>query len=181
MARNTIILTGERGVGKTTVCQKLIAVAQSKGYVCSGILTVSQPDDERDVIDVRSGETRRLTVGPDVEDVVIQGRFRFDPETLTWGNEALSQSRDSQLLVVDELGPLEIERGGGWYRTFYALQRNDYALAIVVVRPELVIPAQLRLPTGATTVLTVTPDDREDFPFILIEILENEIRQTQNN
>ena len=181
MARNAIILTGERGVGKTTVCQKAVAVAQSKKYVCNGILTLRQPDEERDVVDVCSGDKRRLTVGADAEPVVIQGRFRFDPDTLAWGNKVLSQSHGCQLFVVDELGPLEIERGGGWYKAFYTLQRNDYALAVAVVRPELVIPAQLRLPSGAATVLTVTPDDRDDLPFVLIDILESEIGRSRNS
>jgi nucleoside-triphosphatase THEP1 len=180
MARNVIILTGERGVGKTTVCQKAVAIAQSKDYVCHGILTLSQPGGERDVADVCSGDKKRLTVGPDAEQVVIQGRFRFDPETLAWGNKVLSKAHDCELFVVDELGPLEIERGGGWYKAFYTLQRNDYALAVAVVRPELVIPAQLRLPSGAATVLAVTPADRDDLPFILVEILESEIERTRN-
>jgi nucleoside-triphosphatase THEP1 len=181
MARNVIILTGVRGVGKTTICQKAVAAAQSRGYVCSGILTLRQPDGERDVIDVYSGDERRLTIGPDTEPAVIQGRFRFDPETLTWGNKILTRPCDCHLLVVDELGPLEIERGGGWYRAFYALKRSDYTLAVVVVRPELVVPAQLRLPTGATSVLTTTPANRDDLPFTLIEILESEIGQTPNS
>ena len=176
MAKNAIIITGERGVGKTTVCQKAVAVAQSEDYVCNGLLTLNQPDGERDVVDVCSGDKRRLTVGPDTEPAVLQGRFRFDPETMAWGNQVLARSHDCQLLVVDELGPLEIERGGGWYKAFYALQRGDYALAVAVVRPELVIPAQLRLPSGAATVLNVTPDDRDDFPSVLIEILEGEIK-----
>ena len=67
MAKNAIIITGERGVGKTTICQKAVAVAQSKDYVCNGILTLNQPDGERDVVDVHSGDKKRLTVGPDTE------------------------------------------------------------------------------------------------------------------
>ena len=181
MARNVVILTGERGVGKTTVCQKAVAVAQSKGYSCSGILTLNKPNGERDVIDVHSGDERRLTVGPDTEQAVIQGRFRFDPETLVWGNKVLTKVRDCRLLVVDELGPLEIEQGGGWYRAFYALQRSDYTLAVVVVRPELIIPAQLRLPTGAASVLTATAANRDDLPFVLIEILESEMGQARDS
>jgi nucleoside-triphosphatase THEP1 len=128
MDKNTIILTGERGVGKTTVCQKTVTEAQSRGYTCRGILTLSQPDGDRDVVDVYNGDTRRLTIGPDAEPAVIQGHFRFDPETLAWGNNILSRSHGCQLFVVDELGPLEIERGGGWYKAFYTLQRSTPAL-----------------------------------------------------
>ena len=178
MAKCTIILTGGRGIGKTTVCREAVALAQADGYTCGGILTLSQPDGELDVLDVHSGDTRRLTVGPNEENVVIQGHFRFDPETLAWGNEVLDSAQVFHLLVIDELGPLEIERGGGWHRAFDALHRNDHLLAVVVVRPELVAHAQLRFPVGASTVLTVTHDDRDSFPLTLLETLKRQTNQT---
>ncbi len=178
MARCTIILTGERGIGKTTVCREIVSLAQAEGYTCGGILTLSQPDGELDVLNVHSSDTRRLTVGPDVEDVVIQGPFRFDPETLAWGNEALASTRPCHLLVIDELGPLEIERGGGWHRAFDALRRNDHVLAVVVVRPELVAHAQMRFPISASTVFTVTRDDRDSIPLTLLETLKRQTNQT---
>jgi nucleoside-triphosphatase THEP1 len=175
MATTIVILTGERDVGKSTVCRQAIALAQAKEYTCGGILTLTQPDEELDVLDVRSGDTRRLTLPPDVKPAVIQGRFRFDPETLAWGNLTLARATLCQLLVVDEVGPLEIEEGNGWVKAFDVLHRGDFALALAVVRPELVLKAQMRLPSSATTVLTMTPDDRDALPPILLEILEREI------
>ncbi len=74
--------------------------------------------------------------------------------------------------MVDELGPLEIERGGGWLKAFDALRRPDFALALVVVRPELVAQAQLKLPAGATIVLTVRPDNRDDLSGHLLGLLQ---------
>jgi len=176
MNARTIILTGERGVGKSTVCLETIALAQARKYPCGGILTLSRPDGSRDVLDVRSGDTRRLTLEPDASPAVTLGRFRFDPETLAWGNETLAHDASPcHLLVVDELGPLEIERGQGWLKAFDVLHRHSFALALVVVRPELVVQAQLSLPASATAVLTVTPDNRDDLPSVLVEILEREL------
>ncbi len=174
MATSIIVLTGERGVGKSTVCREAVALAQAKEYACGGIITVTQPDGELDVLDVGSGETRRLTRPPDAKPAIVQGRFRFDPDTMDWGNEALTHATPCQLLVVDELGPLELERQRGWRKAFDVLQRN-FALALVVVRPELVIKAQLRLPSSATTVLTVTSQDRDSLPPILLEMLERAV------
>jgi hypothetical protein len=59
MATSIIILTGERGAGKTSACREAVTLAQAKEYVCGGILTLTQPDGELDVLDVSSGETRR--------------------------------------------------------------------------------------------------------------------------
>jgi nucleoside-triphosphatase THEP1 len=175
-----VILSGERGAGKSTVCRETIALAQARGYTCGGLLTLSHPDDTLDVLDVRSGDVRRLTLGPstdsgqapDAAPSVIQGRFRFDPETLAWGNVVLARAWPCHLLVVDELGPLEIERGAGWLKAFDVLRRPDLTMALVVVRPELVARAQLGLPAGATTVLTVRPDNRDDLPVYLLGLLQ---------
>jgi len=131
MTAHTIILTGERGAGKSTVCRETIALAQAKQYTCGGVLTLSRSNGARDVLDVSSGHVRRLTVESDVGPAMIQGRFRFDPETLAWGNEALTHATPCHLLVVDELGPLEIERGGGWLKAFDVLREADFKLALV--------------------------------------------------
>jgi nucleoside-triphosphatase THEP1 len=180
MAASVVILTGERGVGKTTVCRETITLAEARDYTCGGILTLTQPDGELDVLDASSGDTHRLTLPPDAKPAIVQGRFRFAPETVGWGNMALARATPCQLLVIDELGPLEIEQGRGWTKTSDVLRRGDFALAIVVVRPELVIKAQLRLPVGAIAVLAVTPEDRDGLPSTLLDMLEREIGPPPN-
>ena len=172
MSARTVILTGERGVGKSTVCHRTVALAQAGEYACGGVLTTGRANGGRDVRDERTGTVRRLTLKHDATESVIQGRFRFNPETLAWGNDVLSRAVPCHLLVVDELGPLEIERGKGWAVAFDVLREADFALALVVVRPELLVPAQLKLPTSATTVFTVTRHNRDGMPNVLFKILE---------
>ncbi len=173
MAKRIIILSGERGAGKSIVCRKTVALAQNRGHTCGGLITLRRPDDNLDVLDVRSGSVRRLTLEPKVSPAVIQGRFRFSPETLAWGNEILTRATPCDLLVVDELGPLEIEQGWGWQRAFDVLRKSEFALALVVVRPELVAQAQLKLPKSAMAVLTVTRQNRDELPATLLETLEH--------
>jgi nucleoside-triphosphatase THEP1 len=168
-----VILTGERGVGKSTVCHKTIGLAQARQYTCGGILTLSHSDGGRDVLDVRSGDVRRLTLEPDAGEGVIQGRFHFDPAALAWGNDVLIHATPCHLLVVDELGPLEMERRRGWVKAFDVLGDTDFTLALVVVRPELLVQAQLRLPASATTVFTVTRRNRDGLPEVLLKVLES--------
>jgi nucleoside-triphosphatase THEP1 len=184
MATSIIVLSGERGVGKSTACRETVALAQAKEYACGGIITLTRPDGELDVLDVSSDDARRLTLPPGAKpaivQAIVQGRFRFDPETLDWGNAALARGTSCQLLVVDELGPLELEQGGGWTKAFEVLHRGDFTLALVAVRPELVVKAQLRLRASATTVLTVTPEDRDSLPPILLKMLERAINPPPN-
>ena len=184
MAARIVILTGERSAGKTTVCRKTITLAQAQGYICSGVLTLSDANDVRDVLDVHSGRVRRLTIEPndldtDSSAVVVQGRFRFDPKIMDWGNDVLAQVTACHLLVVDELGPLEIERGQGWQKAFDALRGNNYTLALIVVRPKLLRQAKLKLPARPTTILTVDTHNRDGLPNVLLEMLEEESRLFQ--
>jgi nucleoside-triphosphatase THEP1 len=175
MAARIVVLTGERGVGKSTVCRETVGRSRTRQHICGGIITISSSDGGRDVLDVRSGHVRRLTLESAVAPGVIQGRFRFDPETLAWGNNVLAHASGCHLLVVDELGPLEIERGEGWLSAFDVLREGDFTLALVVVRPELLVQAQLKLPDSATTVFTVTPHNRDGLPDVLLEMLEREL------
>jgi len=165
-------------VGKSTVCHKALAIAQAKGYVCGGVVTTSHPDGIRQVLDTRTGQTRRLTLGPGRSNgngAVVQGRFSFDAKTLTWGNEILARATPCDLLFVDELGPLEIERAQGWQKAFEVLLEGDYALGLIVVRPGLLEAMRSRLPAGSTTLHHVTLRNRDDLPSLLVAMLETRL------
>ena len=174
MTGRIVILTGERNVGKSTVCRETIALAQAQRHTCGGILTLKRANGALDVLDVHKGHVRRLTLEPGASPAVVQGCFRFDSETLAWGNEALTHATPCHLLVVDELGPLEFERGEGWVRAFDVLHKGDFTLALVVVRPELIVQAQKRFPLGAVTVFSVNTDNRNNLPETLLRILNRE-------
>ena len=178
MVARIILLSGGRGVGKSTVCHKTVELAQRRAYTCGGIITLRGARGELDIFDVQSGEVRRLTLEPDARAAIVQGRFRFDPETLAWGNAALGRALPCHLLVVDELGPLEFERGQGWIKALDLLRGVDFALALVVVRPELVKQAQRWLHPNATTILTVTSENRDSLPAPLIETLDRKLDPT---
>jgi len=162
----TVLITGIRGVGKTTLCLRTVALAQEACYSCAGLLTLREDDDHRVVVDVRTGDRRALTAtGPGGVPV---GRYIFDPDTLAWGAEILAHSTPCDLLVVDELGPLEME-GDGWAVGMDILQAGRFHLGLVVVRPELVTRVLERFPDAWT--LEVTPENRDGLPDWLAGLL----------
>ncbi|HET89877.1 MAG TPA: hypothetical protein ENN99_03930 [Chloroflexi bacterium] len=178
MDRVIVLLTGGRGVGKTTVCRETVALAQARGYTCGGLLTLTRADGGRDVVDVGAGVTRRLSLPPYSDGSgtpfeVTQGRFLFAPDVLAWGSQVLAQSVRCHLLVVDELGPLEIERGQGWARALDVLPEQEYALALVVVRTELVDRVERRLHALSPTVVPITRQNRDGLPRTLLARLES--------
>ncbi len=172
MSGRILLLTGERKVGKTTVCRKVVARAREAGYACGGLLTLQMDNsDGRVVVDVSTGDARPLTVS---EGGVEMGRYRFDPAVLAWGAEAIARAIPCDLLVIDEVGPLEVERGQGWAIALDILRAAQFRLALVVVRPELIGAVQLRLPTSAPAVLRVTEHNRDQLVNLLFSLLEQE-------
>lgn len=169
-----LILTGARRVGKTTVCSKAVRLARKQGLACGGLLTLAQ-HGVRDVVDVKSERQRRLTQSPNATRGVIQGRFCFDADTLHWGNRILARATPCDLLVIDEIGPLELARNQGWTSYSNVLKDGRFALALVVVRSELVTRVGASLQDRDPRVVIVTPSNRNQLPSMVIRQLKREL------
>jgi nucleoside-triphosphatase THEP1 len=74
------------------------------------------------------------------------------------------------VLVVDELGPLELIHGKGWIVALDILQARNYRAALVVVRPCLLENFQARLKLEMQ-VLTVTRSNRNELVKPIVEML----------
>jgi nucleoside-triphosphatase THEP1 len=172
MPGQILLLTGGRGVGKSTVCFDAVTQARGLGYTCRGLVTLRCGIDDRTVLSVENGATRPLTAAHHVDNGVVLGRYRFDPATLAWGSAVLSRSTPCDLFIIDELGPLELIRGEGWVGALNVLRRGEFRLALVVVRPALVARVRSRL-NGRLKTLRVTPENRDDVPGKILNALED--------
>ncbi len=145
--RFLFIVTGSQGAGKTSFCADIISEAQKAGWRTAGLLSRAVFDgSQRTAInaeDIATGQTRRLAIRSEGHPAAI-GCWIFDEDTLSWGNTVLKNSLPCDLLVIDELGPLEFDQGLGWQEGFAALDAEQYAIAMVVVRPKLLGQALLR-------------------------------------
>jgi len=146
-----MILTGEIEAGKTTLCTQVADLAQEQGVDLAGVISPPVFSDMEkvaiDVIDLRTGEQRRLAERTGGENRGPRTRrWQFYPEIVRWGNQVLRSAVPCQLLIVDELGPLELERGEGWTDALEVLDRGEYQQALVVIRAHLVETATSRWP-----------------------------------
>lgn len=149
---NLWILTGPRGSGKTTLCRRLAAEAKSLQWDVAGVLSPAVFDDMDkvgiEVLDLRSGESRqfaRKPEGPPNSGATRPG-WIYNQVALAWGNMVLARATPCDLLVVDELGPLEFETGQGWAAGLAAVVSRAYRVGIVTIRPELLAAARQRWP-----------------------------------
>lgn len=140
---NIVVITGERGAGKTTFCQQIIKVYKNAGLSICGVITPGRFKDSQKngifVIDLASGQSRLLASAiPEELDGIRFGHWTFDSHVFEWGNQCLGQITDSDVVVIDELGPLEFELHSGWMTGFEILRSQKYRLAIAVIRPECI-------------------------------------------
>ncbi len=151
-----IILTGPRGAGKTTLIGQLILTLQKQGVNLTGLTSpaVFEGDQKTGIaaVNLATGETRQLAVyDPKPEDPAAKHKplnWSFDPAVIDWGNQVLSNVVPTEVLVVDEIGPLELLRGQGWSAALLALDSRRYDLAIMVMRSELLEKSLQRWPWG---------------------------------
>lgn len=146
-----IIITGPRGAGKTTLCGRLIRRAREAGWRVAGVLSPPRMVEGQkigiDVVNLATDERRELAVRSFTAPAAIRTTgYAFDEQAMEWGNATLAASGDCDLLVVDELGPLELQRGQGWQAGLTVLDQGNYRLGLVVVRPELLEDARRRWP-----------------------------------
>lgn len=155
------LVTGGIGAGKTSFCDQVANSAREAGWQIAGLL--SRPVFEGplrvaiEAEDLRTGEKRRLAERSD-SPTPGSKHWKFDEAAQEWGSRVLASSTPCDLLVVDELGPLEFERGEGWQSGLRAVDSKQYAIALVVIRAELLGDALVRW-GEANLVEIETPED----------------------
>ena len=186
----TIILTGPPHSGKTTVCERVIESAQRSGLTVAGIITMNSVRAKgvafQHVVDLRTGRRSLLATATaertrfaarhrdadrtlDIDDFVAS--WEFDKGGVADGNAALvaAASTPCDILLVDQLGPLEFFRGGGFTAVFDAVLRGRHDAALVVVSPFALEPAKQRF-AGHLRVMRVSPDTRDALPAAIMEL-----------
>ncbi len=146
-AARILLITGPSGSGKTRWCLELVDSARRRGLKVAGLISPAVFEDGRktgiNLLDVESGEqrclARRKGTGP--EGIVVGG-WNLDPEVLEWGNSVLGTIRHTPILVLDEIGPLELRSNHGLNGAFSLVDSHFHRLACITIRPTL-LPAAL--------------------------------------
>ena len=164
-----IIVTGAIGVGKTTVCQKLIEILRDLGYTCAGILTYKAADKSIIVEDIQSGKKETLASTDDVYNGPRTAKYSFNPAGIDFGTQAIHKGTCATILLVDEIGHLEL-RGEGFAEVPELIKAGKAKDCILVIRKEL-LPAFLpQLPT-TPLIFETTINSRNHLPQEISSVL----------
>jgi nucleoside-triphosphatase THEP1 len=140
---HVILLTGVREAGKTSLLLEVLEECHTKRIDSAGVLSPAVFEDGKkiaiDLLNVRNGERRRLAdLRSNQSAEIMTDHWVFDPDVLEWGNSILDGATPCDLLIVDELGPIEFERGLGMQNGIKSVSAGKYLAALVVIRPELI-------------------------------------------
>ncbi|MBN1265553.1 MAG: ATP-binding cassette domain-containing protein [Anaerolineales bacterium] len=146
-----VVVTGLSGAGKTTWCREMVKHAKAKGLTVGGLLSPAVFEEGRktgiDLIDLVSGEQRPLAkLRGETVSGVGTAQWDLDPEVIAWGDAILTEQPDCDILVLDELGPLEFFRKEGFLSGLALIDQKQFRAAFVVVRSSLLPFAQQRWP-----------------------------------
>ncbi len=161
LLKKIILITGERQVGKSTLCRKLASQLQTREIPVSGMLTRATGPHHLEATDLLTSERYTLTRPFRGAGGFLMTHFRLDPEALTRSAAALEEAFPTQIFLLDELGPLELRFQRGWNNVPRLLARHDYCIALVVVRPSLLVEAMYALPSPVYCIVEVTPENRD--------------------
>jgi len=157
-----IIVTGAIGIGKTTVCKKVIEQVRGQGYSCGGVSTCKAPDAGIIIEDVQTGKKETLAGISNIYHGPHTKKYFFNPEGIDFGIQAIDGGVSSDILLVDEVGPLEL-RGEGFVRVIELVSTGEVKNCIMVIRKELLSAFLAQL--GATPfVFETTAANRNHLP-----------------
>jgi len=157
-----IIVTGAIGIGKTSVCRKLIELVIKQGFTGGGILTNKATNSSLIAEDVRSGKTETLASTDKLYNGPRTPKYSFNPKGIDFGIQAIDRGTSADILVVDELGHLEL-RGEGFARVLTLIKEGKVKDCVLVIRTEL-LPAFLPHLPKNPVIFETTLENRNQLP-----------------
>ncbi len=169
-----IIVTGATGIGKTSVCRKLIELARNRGYTCGGILTYKAADKSIIIEDIQSGDKETLAGINNLYHGPRTAKYSFNPKGIDFGIQAIDKGTSAAILVVDEIGHLEL-RAEGFTQVLELIKADKVTNCILVIRRELLSTFLPQLPT-TPFVFKTTVNSRNQLPQEIVSVLLAELQ-----
>ena len=143
LERQVVIVTGTIGEGKTAWLAKLSGLLREKGVRVGGILALRIIEDGvttgYDISDISTGDRTPFLRHTGSETMGVE-RFTMTDAGFIAGRNTLdpSNNRGNDVVIVDEVGPLELS-GRGWSEVVVGLLHDTRAIMIIAVRKTLTV------------------------------------------
>lgn len=139
MNKNILILFGPSGSGKTTKAMELAQKICQKGYLVGGIVAPGIFFENKrfsfDIVDLMN-QQRCFLARRDMASSINIGPFGFSHEGFSFGDSAIQKaiSHKADLIIIDEIGPLELQNQG-WAKSLRLACQSEVATILITSRP----------------------------------------------
>ncbi|MDO9547106.1 MAG: nucleoside-triphosphatase [Pelolinea sp.] len=137
------LVTGKREVGKSNFCADLVRELKKMDHSVSGIISPGTYKENKKIgifsQNISNGERIELAhYSPGWDPENPQRVWKINLNAVHWGNSILRKMLLCEVIVIDEIGFLELEKHSGWSQAFQVLEGENYKIAFIVVRPDLI-------------------------------------------
>lgn len=168
MDKKIYIITGGVETGKTRWFESFINFldAENKAYaglICPGIWDSGQKLGI-DAVLLPNKIKINLAMRKENNEVGFLKKWNFRDAAISEINEHFSNLPKNEFLFVDEIGPLEIERGEGFTKALEILKIGEFEKAFVVVRRHLIEAAKkVFSPTSEIEIIDIEKSSPNNF------------------
>jgi nucleoside-triphosphatase THEP1 len=140
---NVIIVTGDKGDGKSTLLAELAVLFEREGIQAGGIISPAVIENGEksgyELINVATAQKIRLSQTKKGDGMVNVGRFYFFEDGIAFGKTALKVANNqmSKIIFIDEVGAWELQ-GQGWAESLNELTLHCDMPIILAVNVKLV-------------------------------------------
>lgn len=164
---DVFILTGDVDEGKTATARRIVDRLKDNGINIRGVLSTKNMNNPHKhgyfINDITSGQKAPLCSQNPAQGSIRTGRFYFSEEGLKFGRHVLLQSlkNPTDLVVIDELGPLELN-DKGWAPAIEQLLTQSQTPQLWIVREKLVNIVMRKWHIGDITIFSTKADSVEE-------------------
>ena len=135
MQKLFFILTGKIHSGKTTLLQKLCAALIKENIKINGVFSraffIGKEHCGYDGVNIKTGESFPLLRTEGKSGWECVGPYFFVPDGLEKAKKAILDLKGSDITIIDEIGPKELEKKGFWPELSYALDHSQKTLIVI--------------------------------------------------
>lgn len=171
-----VIITGDIHQGKTTFTQKIISDLLKSKIRIAGFLSIGINENDLrtgfNLYDIESSKQFELCTNKKDERLIKFGQYYFNKETMTRGEEILSPENifNKQLIVIDEIGPLELN-DKGWSSAIEKLISTTEIPHLWIVRKSILKKAIRKWNIGNAYIFDVGKSNLQEVLIKLNELI----------
>lgn len=161
------IITGHIQQGKTTFLSGVLDRLREEGISMAGFLSLGSFEAGKrsgfTLRDVNSRGSIEMAASTRQEGWYAWGPFWFNPEAFDWGMDLMLKGMDKGacLLILDEIGPLELE-GRAWAPLLERMLAAENGLLLLVVRSSILQEVQDKWGISDAEVVEALPGEKEN-------------------